>query len=175
MFRTSGGYFSACFAADAFDELCAGVCLINSSGRFDDNVPGRSVGADRPPRRSPFKYVIEESRATRLFFGNLLLQSLRGRIQKTLQAVYPTNPAAADEQLARNILRDSLDYGAVEVLASGLILPPPRSLTELLGQYEGPLLVFQGVLDPLNTAGLDRAGKIQQLYPEATVVRVNAG
>lgn len=133
------------------------------------------MGVDPPPRRSLFKYIMEESRATRLFFGNLLLQSLRGRIRKTLQSVYPTNPAAADEQLARNILRDSLDYGAVEVLASGMILPPPRSLTELLEQYEGPLLVFQGVLDPLTTKGQDRAAKIQRHYPEATIVRVNAG
>lgn len=117
---------------------------------------------------------MEESRTARVLAGEILLRSLRGRIQKTLRAVYPTNPAAADEELAYNIRRDSLDYGAVEVLASGVILPPPRSLTELLNQYNGPLLVFQGELDPLNNAK-ERANKIEAQYPQATVVRVNAG
>lgn len=93
---------------------------------------------------------------------------------RTLKFVYPTNPGAADEQLAHNIMRDSFDYGAADVLASGLILPPPRSLTQLLRQYEGPLLVFQGDLDPLNGAA-DRAERIKMQYPKATVVHVQAG
>lgn len=88
--------------------------------------------------------------------------------------VYPVNPSAADKRLATEIRRDSLDYGAVEVLASGLNLPPPRSLSALLRLYTGPLLVFQGRLDPLGKP-VDRAQKISQQYPAAKVVMVEAG
>ena len=53
-------------------------------------------------------------------------------------------------------------------MASGIVLPPPRSLSELLRKYEGPLLVYQGTLDPLNSAS-DRAEKIRADYPMAAV------
>eukprot|EP00177_Eucheuma_denticulatum_P000536 GFKZ01000960.1.p1 GENE.GFKZ01000960.1~~GFKZ01000960.1.p1 ORF type:complete len:692 (+),score=79.85 GFKZ01000960.1:3651-5726(+) len=167
-----GGYFSACFGADSFGDLCEGVCLINSSGKLVDGA--------RRPRKSEgsggglFKYVMREWRAARLAAGKVLLRSLQGRVAKTLKFVYPVNPETADEQLAQNIVRDSFDYGAADVLASGLILPPPRSLTELLQKYQGPLLVFQGDLDPLNDAS-GRAEKIRKQYPTSTVVHVQAG
>lgn len=117
---------------------------------------------------------MKRSKPARTLAGKALLESLRGRIGKTLKMVYPTNPDAADDQLAEEIRRNSYDYGAVEVLASGLILPPPRSLSELLQKFNGPLLVFQGELDPLNNTR-QRADRIQQQYPSATIVRVQAG
>jgi pimeloyl-ACP methyl ester carboxylesterase len=41
----------------------------------------------------------------------------------------------------------------MQVLRSGFYLPPPRALPYLLNElYKGPVLVLQGVLDPLNDA-----------------------
>jgi pimeloyl-ACP methyl ester carboxylesterase len=56
-------------------------------------------------------------------FGNGLLSYLRPRIQSICKNLYPTNPAAVDEALCSNILRDSLDPGAINVMVSGSKLP----------------------------------------------------
>lgn len=117
---------------------------------------------------------MKRSSALRSLFGKALLRSLQGRVQKTLKKVYPVNPEAADEELAKEILRNSTDYGATAVIGSGFILPPPRSLSRLLSMYNGPLLVFQGVLDPLNNTR-NRADTILQQYPAATIVQVQGG
>lgn len=157
------------FAVDAYKDLSLGICLINSAGKLEDKPLQASA-----PKRSLFSYVMGNSWQFRRFVGNILLLSLRGRIKKTIKSVYPVNPDAADEELAREILRNSLDYGAVQVLASGFILPPPRSLTSLLGCYDGPLMVFQGQQDPLNDAR-GRAKKIAAQYADARMVVVDAG
>lgn len=178
-----GGYFAAAFASDAYPQLCAGLILVNSAGKLEDR-PSESPDEATPtttqkpasrsfspltPIFSAGKIVLENYRPARMFAANILLNNLRGRIQKTLQMVYPTNPDCADEELAREIYRNSLDFGADSVLASGLVLPPPRSLSELLQNYQGELLVYQGALDPLNSSS-DRAEKIRNEYPEGTWV-----
>ncbi len=176
-----GGYFSASFAADAYPELCAGVCLLNSAGKLEPS-PEEAAKAVAPSRGfSPLsgifglgKSVLESWKPARMVAANILLNNLRGRIQKTLVMVYPTNPECADEALAKEIYRNSLDFGADEVLASGLVLPTPRSLSELLRKYEGPLLVYQGTLDPLNSS-TDRAEKIKAEYPAATIEKRQLG
>ncbi len=48
--------------------------------------------------------------------------------------------------------RDSEDPGAADVIAAGGKLPPSRTMNDLLSIYQGPVLVCQGVLDPLNNA-----------------------
>lgn len=162
---------SCSFGVDAYGDLSLGICLINSAGKLEDGDASRPPIA---PRKGPIKYLTENSRPIRLMASNFLLRSLRGRIEATLKQVYPINPASADEFLAKEIRRDSLDYGAVEVLASGLILPPPRSLSRLLQLYSGPLLVLEGRHDPLGDH-VSRAQKISQQYPAAKVVLVEAG
>lgn len=158
------------FASDAYPERCSGVCLLNSAGKLETGeIPEASSS-----RKGIFKYITENSRPVRMLIGSLLLKSLQGRVQKTLKLVYPTNPEAADEALAKEILRNSKDYGAAEIIASGFNLPVPRSLTTLLKQYTGPLLIFQGELDPLNSA-TNRVKTMQEQYPDAKVVRTQLG
>lgn len=106
--------------------------------------------------------------------GRLLLRYLQGRIVKTLNSVYPIHPVKEDSYLPEEILRASLDYGAADVLASALIMPVARSLERLLSSYDGPLLVFNGVLDPLGNVKL-RTETLRKLYPAATVATVQAG
>lgn len=159
------------FGADAHPRYCRGVCLINSAGKLEDLHSSEPASTKKD---SLFQYTMKEYRFARMLAANFLLKSLRGRIGKTLKSVYPTNPDAADDDLAREIYRDSLDSGAPDVLASGLILPPPRSLSRLLQKFQGPLLVFQGELDPLNNAK-QRANTIEAQYPDVKQVRVQAG
>ena len=88
--------------------------------------------------------------------------------------LYPTNPDAVNEDLCANILRDSLDPGAINVMISGSKLPTPRTYNEVVAadfgqtcddssglesQFHGPILVAQGILDPLN----DATGRARQL------------
>ena len=129
--------------------------------------------------------------------GTGLLAYLRPRIQSICKKLYPTNPDAVDELLTGNILRDSLDPGAINVMISGSKLPPPRTANELLGadfgsarshsredsssiipaaegMWEGRTLVAQGELDPLNDAKT-RAKLLGELREGITVRPINAG
>lgn len=166
-----GGYFACAFGTDAHNELCVGVCLINSAGRLQPEDPTlkESIGITTRALNALKKY-----RWSRLLVGRLLLRQLQGRVTKTLDAVYPVNPLEKDSKLPQNILRASFDYGAVEVIASGLITPSPRSLSELLKKYDGPVLVFNGMLDPLGDLNTRTLG-LRQVYPKATIVAVEAG
>ena len=128
--------------------------------------------------------------------GTGLLAYLRPRIQSICKNLYPTNPNAVDELLTGNILRDSLDPGAINVMISGSKLPPPRTANELLGadfgsarshskedsriipaaegMWEGRTLVAQGELDPLNDAKT-RAKLLGELREGIIVRPINAG
>lgn len=147
--------------------------MINTAGKLEDTTSSQPA-AKKSDKLSLFQYSMKHSRALRMVVGNLFLRILRTRVRKTLTIMYPVNGDAADDQLEDEILRNSYDYGAVEVIASGFILPPPRSINALLHKYQGPLLVFQGVLDPLNKTR-SRAEKLKQQYPKATIVCVEAG
>jgi pimeloyl-ACP methyl ester carboxylesterase len=70
--------------------------------------------------------------------------------------------------LARNILRDSCDPGAADVIASGAKLPPPATMNSLLDVYRGPVLLAQGALDPLNDA-VARAGAFRNVRAGVSV------
>lgn len=170
-----------------------GLALFNSAGRIEtaeeinnkmpvdpNNNPIRpktiaeiTAMNELPPCKPPPRIV---SRV----FGNALLYFLRPNIVSICQKVYPTNPDATTEgPLADNILRDSLDPGAINVMISGSKLSPPRTANELLAStfgsaasygnghnendnddkstvqesmFRGPVLVAQGFLDPLNDA-----------------------
>ena len=125
--------------------------------------------------------------------GNGLLWYLRPQIGPILTKLYPTNPDNADDGLATAILRDSLDPGAINVMISGSKLPPPRTANELLAAdygschdssgpgeqqkesvFEGPVLVAQGMLDPLNDA-TTRARNLGDLRLGITVTPINGG
>lgn len=125
-----------------------------------------------------------------------MLWYLRPRIQSICKNLYPTNPSAVNDILCGGILRDSLDPGAINVMISGSKLPPPRTANELLGAgfgssknraykttfeskyiegtFDGPVLVAQGFLDPLNDAK-GRAEMFGELRDGIKVDPINAG
>lgn len=128
--------------------------------------------------------------------GEGLLSYLRPQIQSICKNLYPTNPAAVDDELCGGILRDSQDPGAINVMISGSKLPPPRTTNELLGAsfgsttsrtsvtkknygvkeciFDGSVLVAQGFLDPLNDAK-GRAMNLEKLRDGITVNPINGG
>lgn len=101
--------------------------------------------------------------------------------------MYPTNPGAVDRPLCENILRDSLDPGAINVMISGSKLPMPRTYNEVVaadfgqafqGQkestFKGPILMAQGILDPLNDAK-GRSEALEKLRSGITIDPLQAG
>jgi pimeloyl-ACP methyl ester carboxylesterase len=135
-------------------------------------------------------------------FGSGLLAYLRPSIQSICRNLYPTNPGAVDDRLCDDIARDSLDPGAIYVMMAGAKLPAPRTANELLradfgnaplsspaeaaasgsatrGQvresaFSGPVLIAQGVLDPLNDAK-DRMRRFGALRSGITMDPIQAG
>ena len=119
--------------------------------------------------------------------GNGLLSYLRPRIQSICVNLYPTNPDAVDDDLCQNILRDSLDPGAINVMISGTKLPTPRTYNEVVAadfgqsglarvesQFTGPILLAQGILDPLNDAK-GRARMLKTLRDGIQVAELEGG
>jgi pimeloyl-ACP methyl ester carboxylesterase len=132
--------------------------------------------------------------------GNGLLAYLRPSVQSICKNLYPTNPAAVDDVLCQGILRDSLDPGAIYVMMAGAKLPMPRSANELLNAdfrpggsgspskktssssssdiaestFDGPVLVAQGILDPLSDCN-DRMKRFGALRKGIDMDPINAG
>ncbi|KAK4529398.1 hypothetical protein CCYA_CCYA01G0255 [Cyanidiococcus yangmingshanensis] len=175
-----GAYISLAFAADHISKssrntdstvirtLCKGVVLINPAGPLEDLVSGLSA-----PRRSGFRQFLSAPFLSRLA-GEVLLRYLQRRIRNTLLKVYPVSPQAA-LRMEQIIYRHSVDPGAASVIASGFRLPPSRAIPELLKSlYPVPVLLVQGILDPLNDARL-RAERIARARPDIRVVCLDAG
>lgn len=183
-------------------RLCKGLVLMNSAGPLktkyeleqeiqmvgDDTVKSMSiaeatVALKLPPCTPPPRPVAR-------LFGNVLLSYLRPNIQSICRNLYPTNPSAVDDILVNDIERDSLDPGAINVMMAGAKLPPPRTSNELLGgrfggkksiengivesYFDGPVLIAQGVLDPLNNS-TDRMNRFHSLREGIDVAPIQAG
>lgn len=171
-----GGYLSAAFSHDLSPEFCKGVALINSAGSLYS--PEEYAALDQAVEKPAgfLAATLQGNRAVRVAACNLLLNYLQRGIKSTLTRVYPTSPPGWTDDLAFEIKRNSLDWGAVEVIASGFILPKQRCLNDLLSDEVGvPVLVFQGTLDPLGSGG--RAEKFRKAVPSSRVeiVEIEAG
>ena len=181
---------------------CTGLILMNSAGQIQklEDVEIMRAAGEKMQLKSMAEITSIDAlpsckpiaRPIARVFGNGLLYYLRPRIQSICKNLYPTNPSAVDSELSASILRDSLDPGAVNVMISGSKLPPPRTANELLGAdygsalseagsinvkegiWTGPVLVAQGMLDPLNDAP-SRANMFGALRKGITISPINAG
>jgi pimeloyl-ACP methyl ester carboxylesterase len=173
-----GGYLSCAFASDGYPELCAGLALVNPAGKLVTSAEYEVMllddGVTKVARKSLLYWLASNFESARNTFGSLLLLILRRNISKTLQKAYPTVQISEYAELLKEIYRNSLDFGAVNVLSSSFILPPQRSINELLRAYEGPLLVMQGKFDALGNP-LRRAELLKAAYPAAKIVILDAG
>jgi len=172
---------------------CNGVILMNSAGTLLTEKQCEKLGdavsiaeatakSGLPPCKPPPKPV-----AT--LFGRGLLWYLRPRIESICVNLYPTNPTAVNAKLCDSIRRDSLDPGAIAVMISGSKLPPPRTGNELLGadfgsakesssvkegKWMGPVLIAQGMKDPLMDASA-RVKLFENLRSDIAVEPLNGG
>ena len=177
---------------------CVGLTLINSAGQIESREDAATKNSATSARTTVAATMAETTltdslpdcsplpRPVARLFGNGLLSYLRPRIGSICKSLYPTNPSNADENLANTILRDSLDPGAINVMVSGSKLPPPRTANELLAadfgtradakesKFNGPVLVAQGFLDPLNDSP-GRAKMFGDLRDGITVAEISGG
>ena len=168
-----GGYTAMSAAASLGKKTCVGVILLNSAGRLITREEeaaerasrgGRTLavamaedGADiLEPLKPPPSWLLTAG-------GRALFAYLQPNIARICRQVYPNNPDAVDDSLTKNILRDSNDPGAVNVLTSGAKLPTPITKNELMEGYGGRVLVATGMNDPL---GGGQAAKRYGMYLE---------
>jgi pimeloyl-ACP methyl ester carboxylesterase len=183
---------------------CVGLVLMNSAGPIKtkdemelerqrqaegvDEIKSMSIAITTASLKLPT--CKPPPRPVARLFGNALLAYLRPNIQSICKNLYPTNQAAVDDQLVQDIERDSLDPGAINVMMAGAKLPPPRTSNELLGarfggasssengilesSFTGPVLIAQGVLDPLNNS-TDRMNRFFSLREGIDVAPIEAG
>merc|ERR1712146_825858 len=147
-----------------------GLVLCNSAGRLLD-VPGLSNTSDEElflPYSGPNNFILGG-------FGKVIFGVLQPQIRGLCEWLYPSNPAAVRSQnLDLSILRDSNDPGAAGVIASGGKLPTPRPVNDLFREYTGPVLIAQGVLDPLNDAK-KRANQFESVRDKVSVDLLQLG
>lgn len=174
------GGFAAASSAAVLKSQCSGLVLLNSAGRLleEDPNPQDSGHEDGPePADAAFlfpDYLGPKPWALSLF-GKAIFALLQPNIQKTTEWLYPTNPGQVlASDLAANILRDSCDPGASEVIAAGGKLPTPRSCDGLFADFGGPVLVAQGAKDPLNDAPA-RAAIFGRISPRVSVDLLDLG
>jgi pimeloyl-ACP methyl ester carboxylesterase len=183
--------------------ICSGLVLMNSAGpiktkdeveqeAFAEYNGGSPTTVAQTTAAGRLQICNPPPRPVARIFGNALLSYLRPNIQPICRNLYPTNPAAVDEFLVEGIERDSLDPGAINVMMAGAKLPPPRSANELLGAdfgvvnnvnggqgfsestFDGPVLIAQGILDPLNNA-TDRMNRFHALRDGIDIAPIPAG
>ena len=165
-----GGYISA-YTSAKNPELIKGLILVNTAGRLvSPESQGTASSSQEPPSQleNVRKQVLAE------LGSRLIFLYLERSVPDLLKKAYTQFPERADEDLAREIERASSDPGAFDVFKSVFYLPSPVPLNDLLHQYNGPTLVFQGANDPLNDARA-RAKQMRDLYPNLEVELVEAG
>lgn len=163
-----GGFIGTSLAGD-HPELVSGLVLLNSAGPIDVGFDLEAWRAACDSKKAPPRVAVE-------LFSRALFWYLETSIKSTLKWLYVTDPSRADEWLGSEIFRAACDPGSLEVFQAAFYLSPPRPLNHLINQhFKKPVMVLQGVLDPLNDAK-KRALDLGAACPEHVEVRlVQAG
>ena len=173
MGNSIGGFIAAAAASHLSETRnarvrCDGLVLCNSAGQINGGgLEDADIDALFPPYTGPAGELLR-------LFGRGVFSLLQPRIQQTCEWLYPTNPSPVRGGTAANILRDSCDIGAEDIIAAGGKLPKPEPFNSLLRKFEGRVLVAQGVLDPLNDARA-RAAQFGGIRSGITVDLLQAG
>ncbi|BFI03376.1 hypothetical protein MPTK1_1g03260 [Marchantia polymorpha subsp. ruderalis] len=176
------GGLTVLLTASTKPDLVSGLALLNPSGQFES--------ADSGSKQAATVVTVEEESALQRLVTNIKTAFRRGaiavtfwqakqpaRVKSVLKSVYK-DQTNVDDYLINSILEPASDPNAGEVyyrLMSQMLQKPTvdLSLNTLLTQLECPLLLLWGDLDPWMTAS--KADKMLELYPSATLKRLQAG
>ena len=168
-----GGFISSAACSyinhdlNSTDLKISGLVLLNSAGRIDGPGLTTSVEDYFKPYKGPSSELLR-------LFGTILFSLLQPNIEKITEWLYVTDKSPVKKYLKDTILRDSKDPGAVDVLAAGGKLPTPEPFNDIFRKFTGPILIAQGVLDPLNDAK-ERAYQFQAIRQNITIDLIDAG
>lgn len=169
------GGFAALYAASsdisAQKNLINGCILLNAAGRF------RSL-SDKSPKKqnSAWLEAITEYIQRLVIAVSFYYTKQPARIEQVLRQVYPVSPDQVDSELVDSIQFPSQHPNAPEVFYRVVAKNgngPPKFIDDLLLTLKVPLLLLWGNSDPWIRTGA--ADMIQELYPAATRVDLNAG
>ena len=154
-------------AAYAAPELIRGIVLLNAAGRFDaDAAPPPT-----PPAETGLQAFWRRCVSAAIFY------STKYRIAPILKTVY-VDDSKVDAELVQSIYQPACDDNALEAFykISGSGGRSKQSLNTLLNGARAaklPLLLLWGLADPWMKP--DKADRIVELYPGATLVPLAAG
>lgn len=174
------GGFCAASSAAVLRDKCHALVLLNSAGRLLEEDPNpKDSGFERSFEPADAEFLFAKYKGPKPYvlslFGKLIFLLLQPNIRRTTEWLYPINPQhVAASNLAPNILRDSQDPGASEVIAAGGKLPTPRSMDGLFRDFGGRVLVAQGAKDPLNDSPT-RAAIFGRISEQVTVDLLDLG
>ncbi|KAL3702004.1 hypothetical protein R1sor_020026 [Riccia sorocarpa] len=174
------GGFTVLLTAATRPDVSSGLALLNASGQFEsadssedakimEAVDETVVGRLTTQIKTAFRRV-----AIALTFWQAKQPA---RVKSVLQSVYK-DQTNVDDYLINSILQPTRAPNSGEVyyrLMSQMLSKPSidLSLNTLLKKLECPLLLLWGDLDPW--MGATKADKIKELYPSATLKRLQAG
>eukprot|EP00435_Cladocopium_sp_Y103_P047449 s1268_g13.t4 len=182
MGNSIGGYMTQSAAAFLGPDLCRGIVLLNSAGPLlsmedyqkllqssggtvlERMRKGYGEEAQLPQYAPPPQWLVD-------FGAWLLLSGLQPNIEGILKSLYPSNPTPVAD-LALEILRDSKDPFASNVIGCFSRLGPNRPTNELLKEYaaagssgsgsnRGHLLICQGMADLLGGGPENQPRRLQ--------------
>lgn len=194
MGNSIGGYMAQSAAAFLGPDLCRGIVLLNSAGPLlsmedyqkllqssggtvlERMRKGYGEEAQLPQYAPPPQWLVD-------FGAWLLLFGLQPNIEGILKSLYPSNPTPVAD-LALEILRDSKDPFASNVIGCFSRLGPNRPSNELLKEYarggatpsntssRGNLLICQGMADLLGGGPENQPRRLQGFV--SAVLELNA-
>jgi len=154
------------YAKNSAGILPAGLVLCNSAGDLASDLEGIVIDDLFKTYQGPPSEFLR-------IFGKVIFSLLQPNIEKTCEWLYPSNIKPVKD-LAKNILRDSEDPGASDVIAAGGKLPTPEPMSSLFDKFKGPALIAQGASDPLNDAK-DRARQFGEIREDIFVDLMELG
>ncbi|XP_049383019.1 pheophytinase, chloroplastic-like [Solanum stenotomum] len=171
------GGFTTLLAAAALPDQVRGVSLLNSAGRFGDDIST----TDKTEETALHKFIVKpvEEIFQRVVVRSAFWITMRpDQIEAVLKSGVYRNHSNVDDYLINSILRPAADPNAYEVyyrLLKQLMSNPTKyTLDSVLSQLSCPLLLLWGDLDPWVH---DRAkpNQIKDFYPNTSLVNLQAG
>ncbi|CAB9514307.1 diseco-3-hydroxy-5,9,17-trioxoandrosta-1(10),2 [Seminavis robusta] len=170
------GGFTALYTSTV-SPLVNGCVLLNGAGKFR-NPELDDQEEEQEPETNALVAKLQEAFQRFIIQCSFLYTKQPARISQVLQQVYPVNAAVVDDELVQSIFEPALNPNAPEVFYRVITRTTGAKvyvddLLEQLSPENKPLLLCWGEQDPWIRP--TAANRIQELYPSAQRVSINAG